>query len=162
MKVQDFLEHHAIARNPFAEEDAQTDPVFKEFCIESTFHPAWDYTCGDPSEPAASLIFRDMKKAPVKRHAPATRPPLGAFQREASRSPAASLVHYDDFNPFLDRFRDRLGQRNRQPERVLKLFKLWDHMDAILSLAVTGLVDRVLDVRPAECGRGICKISTRQ
>jgi hypothetical protein len=27
MKVQQFLDHHGIARNPFAEEDAQTDPV---------------------------------------------------------------------------------------------------------------------------------------
>jgi hypothetical protein len=30
---------------------------------------------------------------------------------------------------------------------VLAQFKLWDHMDAILSLAVTGLVDRILDTR---------------
>ena len=57
MKVQNFLEYHAIARNPFAEEDAQTDPVFKEFCIESTFHPSWDKVYGDPSEPATSIIF---------------------------------------------------------------------------------------------------------
>src|SRR5438270_12889611 len=57
------------------------------------------------------------------------------------------VVHYDDFNPFLDRFRDRLSRRNRRPERVLSLFKLWDHMDAILSLAVTGVIDRILDVR---------------
>jgi len=29
MKAQQFLEHHGIRCNPFAEEDAQTDPVFK-------------------------------------------------------------------------------------------------------------------------------------
>src|SRR5438067_13445952 len=57
MKVQDFLEHHGIGRNPFAEEDAQTDPVFKEFCIDSTFHPSWDKVYGDPAEPATSIIF---------------------------------------------------------------------------------------------------------
>ena len=33
MKTQQFLEHHGIRTNPFAEEDAQTDPVFKDFCI---------------------------------------------------------------------------------------------------------------------------------
>ena len=57
MKVQQFLDHHGIARNPFAEEDAQTDPVFKEHCIDSTYHPTWDKVYGDPSEPATSIIF---------------------------------------------------------------------------------------------------------
>ena len=33
MKVQEFLEHHGIAGNPFAEEDAQTDAVFKRDCL---------------------------------------------------------------------------------------------------------------------------------
>jgi len=41
MKIQDFLDHHRIAGNPFAEEDAQNDTVFKRTCLESTFHPAW-------------------------------------------------------------------------------------------------------------------------
>jgi hypothetical protein len=54
------------------------------------------------------------------------------------------VIEYDDFNPFLDRFRDRFGARRRRPDRVLGDWKLWDHMDAILSLGVTGLVDRIL------------------
>ena len=57
MKIQLFLEHHGVARNPFAEEDAQTDNVFKEHCIASTFHPTWDKIYGDPSEPATSVVF---------------------------------------------------------------------------------------------------------
>ena len=57
MKVQEFLSHHGIAKNPFAEEDAQTDPVFKSHCIENTYHPAWDKIFGDPSEPATSIVF---------------------------------------------------------------------------------------------------------
>ena len=40
MRIQQFLQHHGIVRNPFAEEDAQTDPVFKDFCIASTYHPS--------------------------------------------------------------------------------------------------------------------------
>ena len=42
MNIQSFLEHHGIVRNPFAEEDAQTDQVFKEHCISSAYHPIWD------------------------------------------------------------------------------------------------------------------------
>ena len=44
----------------------------------------------------------------------------------------------------LDRFADRLSARKqRDPSRVLAEWKLWDHMDAILSLAVTDLVDHL-------------------
>ena len=42
MNIHQFLEHHGIVRNPFAEEDAQTDPVFKNHCIASTYHPTWE------------------------------------------------------------------------------------------------------------------------
>src|SRR4029077_8104947 len=55
------------------------------------------------------------------------------------------VVEYDDFNPFLDCFRDRLFGRKRRPERTLESWRLWDHMDAILTLAVTGVIDRILN-----------------
>jgi hypothetical protein len=145
MKVQQFLDHHGIARNPFAEEDAQTDPVFKEFCIDSTYHPTWDKVYGDPAEPATAIIFGEKGSGKTAMRLQLAR----HFEQHNQRHPQRRLfvVHYDDFNPFLDRFRDRLSNRNRRAERVLGLFKLWDHMDAVLSLAVTGLVDRILDVR---------------
>ena len=57
MKLQHFLEHHGISRNPFAEEDAKSDKVFKEHCIINTYHPTWDKVFGDPSEPSTSVIF---------------------------------------------------------------------------------------------------------
>ncbi len=40
----------------------------------------------------------------------------------------------------------------KKPEKVLESWRLWDHMDAILCLGVTDLVDRILEgtVRPAE------------
>ena len=59
------------------------------------------------------------------------------------------VVQYDDFNAFLDRFRDRFSGRRRRADRALEQWRLWDHMDAILSLAVTQLVDRILEVKQA-------------
>ena len=56
------------------------------------------------------------------------------------------VIQYDDFNPFLDRFRDGSASGD-SARRVLAEWKLWDHMDAILSLGVTGLVDRILGRR---------------
>ena len=56
-------------------------------------------------------------------------------------------MQYDDFNPFIDRFREAFRGRGRRIDRALGQWRLWDHIDAILSLAVTQLVDRILEVQ---------------
>jgi len=143
MKTQQFLEHHGIRTNPFAEEDAQTDPVFKDFCISSTHHPTWDKIYGDPAEPATSIVFgekgagKTAMRLQIVRH-------LQEYNKTHPQQ-RVYVVEYDDFNPFLDRFRDRFGARRRRADKVLADWKLWDHMDAILSLGTTGLVDRMLE-----------------
>ena len=145
MKVQDFLDHHGIGRNPFAEEDAQTDPVFKEHCIDSTYHPTWDKVYGDPADPASAIVFGEKGSGKT-----AMRLQLARHLEQYNREHAGRrlfVIHYDDFNPFLDRFRDHLGSRHKRADKVLSQWKLWDHMDSILALGVTGLVDRLLDIR---------------
>ena len=147
MKTQQFLEHHGIALNPFAEEDAQTDPVFKEHCIASTYHPTWDKIYGDPAEPATSVVFgekgagKTAMRLQIVRH-------LNKYNASHPES-RVYVIEYDDFNPFLDRFRTAVGRR-RRPDRVLAEWKLWDHMDAILALGVTSLADRILETRTAQ------------
>jgi hypothetical protein len=145
MKVQQLLEHHGIAVNPFAEEDAQSDPVFKERCRDATYHPAWDKVYGDPSDAATSIVFGEKGAGKT-----AMRMQIAgriALHNAASGNSRLFVLEYDNFNPFLDHFADRLSARKqRDPERVLSEFKLWDHMDAILSLGVTSLVDRLLGV----------------
>ncbi|MCG8653589.1 MAG: hypothetical protein MI861_27375, partial [Pirellulales bacterium] len=55
------------------------------------------------------------------------------------------VIRYDDFNPFLDHFCERMSRRQaKKPEKVLDAWRLWDHMDAILCIGVTDVVDRVL------------------
>ena len=90
MKTQQFLEHHGIAVNPFAEEDAQTDPVFKDHCSDRTFHPAWDKVYGNPSDPATSIVFGE-KGAGQNGHAAADRRPhLAQLQRAEPRTRGCS------------------------------------------------------------------------
>ena len=142
MKIQQFLEHHGIERNPFADEDAQTDPVFKESCINSTYHPSWDKIYGDPSEPNTSIVFgekgagKTAMRLQIAEH-------LSDYNAEHPDD-RAYVVEYDDFNPFLDQFRTHYG-RHRRVEKILSEYKLWDHMDAILALGVTQLIDNLLD-----------------
>jgi len=146
MKIQQFLDHHGIAANPFADEDAQTDLVFKGACIRKTYHPAWDKIYGNPAEPATSVVFgekgsgKTALRLQIARH---------LTDHNADNPEHQTLViAYDDFNPFLDRFRDRFFGR-RKPERLVKQWRLWDHMDAILALGVTQLLDRILEVKDA-------------
>jgi hypothetical protein len=145
MKIHDLLAHHGIAHNPFADEDAQTDPVFRNRCRTEAFHPNWDKVFGDPSSPATSVVFGEKGAGKT-----AIRLQIAAQLADHNRAcPDQRLfvIEYDDFNPFLDRFADRLrGRKRRDAAKVLAEWKLWDHMDAILSLGVTCVVDRILGV----------------
>lgn len=143
MKIRQFLEHHGIRENPFADEDAQTDRIFKGSCITSTYHPTWDKIFGDPAEPSTAVVFgekgsgKTALRLQIVRH---------LADHNADHPDARVLViQYDDFNPYLDRFRERFSGRRRKADRVLERFKLWDHMDGMLSLGVTQLVDRILE-----------------
>jgi hypothetical protein len=143
MRVETFLEHHGIASNPFAEEDAQTDPVFKNRCRTNTFHPSWDKVFGDPSDPATSIVFGEKGAGKTAMRLQI----MGRLAEHNEQHPQSRtwVIEYDDFNPFLDHFADRLSVRKqRDPSKVLADWKLWDHMDAILSLGVTNLVDLAL------------------
>jgi len=142
MKIEQFLSHHGISRNPFADEDAQTDPVFKDHCLATTVHPAWDKIYGDPSEPSTSIVFGEKGAGKT-----ALRLQIVQHLADHNRSNPdhrVFVIEYDDLNPFLDRFRSKLPPRRRREDRMLAEWKLWDHMDAVLSLGVTQLVDLIL------------------
>lgn len=147
MRIQQFLEHHGIQANPFADEDAQTDLVFKSACIRTTYHPAWDKIYGDPAEPATAVVFGEKGSGKTALRLQMVQH-LADYNANHPQS-QVFVVCYDDFNPFLDRLRERFSGRRRRADRVLGQWRLWDHMDAVLSLAVTQLVDRLLDVRQA-------------
>jgi RecA/RadA recombinase len=143
MKVQQFLEHHGIAENPFGQEDAQVDHIFKQYCLEATHHPAWDKIFGNPANPSTSVVFGEKGSGKTALRLQIA----GELQKYNRDHPEEQsfIVEYDDFNPFLDCFRERLHGRQRKPERALSHWRLWDHMDAILKLSVTRLVDAILD-----------------
>lgn len=144
MNLHQFLNHYGLSRNPFAEEDAQTDPVFKNYCILGTHHPTWDKVYGDPSEPGTSVVFGEKGSGKT-----AIRLQIARYIKqwnEEHPDKRLAVVHYDDFNPFLDRFADKQNGRKR-PDKVLAQWKLWDHLDAILALTVTGIIDRTLDAQ---------------
>ena len=110
MKLQQFLEHHGLSSNPFADEDAQTDLVFKGACIRCVFHPAWDKIFGDPTEPATSVVFGEKGAGKTAMGMQIVRRLADYNADHPDRQDF--VVQYDDFNPFLDRFRERFHGRS--------------------------------------------------
>ncbi len=145
MNVQEFLQHHGLSTNPFAEEDAQTDVVFREHCIDATFHPAWDKVLGSPTAPSTAIVFgakgsgKTAMRIQLDRH-------LKQFNA-AHPGQRVFVIHYDDFNGSIGELQKRVGRRAAaKPERVLSQFGIHDHMDALLVQGTTELVDQVLQV----------------
>jgi hypothetical protein len=137
MKLEQFLRHHGITGNPFSEEDAQTDTVFKRLCMATIHHPAWNKFFGSPADPSTALVFGEKGSGKT-----ALRLQASAELEQYNQSHPAErvlVVSYDDFNPYLDSC--RMARRAESTDQVLSTWRLQDHMDAILSLAVTQLVD---------------------
>ena len=59
MTEQEFLANQQRARNPLADEQAQSDSVFRRFCISGTFHPTWSKVVGDAKQPAKAVVAWD-------------------------------------------------------------------------------------------------------
>lgn len=143
MKIQQLLEHYGIRINPFSQEDAQSDHIFQQHCAETLYHPAWDKVLGDCSNPSTSIVFGEKGSGKT-----AIRLQLINSLREHNRkSPEdrAFIISYDDLNPFLDTFRDRLRGRKRNPDHALQEWRLWDHMDALLTLSTRRLCNVIAD-----------------
>jgi hypothetical protein len=144
MTEQEFLEHHGLRRNPFADEDAQTDVVFKEYCLDHSYHPAWSKVFGDPREPAAAIVLGPKGSGKTAMRLQMVAQLLS--HNRAHPEQRVFFVEYDDFNAYLGPLQSRLPARIRQhPEKVLASVQLWDHLDAILCEATTTLVDGILN-----------------
>jgi hypothetical protein len=139
MKIEQFLGHHGIVGNPFSEEDAQTDTVFKRGCLATIHHPAWDKYFGSPSDPSTAVVFgeKGSGKTALRLQAMAE---LDAYNRDHPDA-RVFVLSYDDFNPYLDHFRS--ATRSRDATDALRRWRLQDHMDAILALGVTQLIDHL-------------------
>ena len=137
MKLEQFFKHHGIVGNPFSEEDAQTDTVFKKRCMETIHHPAWNKFFGSPADPSTALVFGEKGSGKT-----ALRLQAGSEMNTYNQKNPGErvfVISYDDFNPYLDNC--RAATRAADMGQVLEKWRLSDHMDAILSLGVTHLVD---------------------
>ena len=152
MKIDQFLKHYGITGNPFSEEDAQTDTVFKRGCLWKIHHPAWDKFFGSPADPSTAVVFgeKGSGKTALRLQAAAE---LDAYNEKPTPASACSSSSTTTSTPILDHFRAAVTRQGHATPPALTRWRLQDHMDAILALGVTRLVDQLGPTEKADLSK---------
>lgn len=162
MNISAFFEHWSVVENPFRAEEARHDPVFTRLGLGAgaCMHADFEKILGDLSHPSTSIVFgekgsgKTALRLQMARRIAEHNASCGATSAGAAGRPVF-LISYDDLNPTLDRFFTNVRLKNKTSDRegalrVLQRFTLADHMDAILHVGVTSLMDRLLADPPRE------------
>src|SRR5690606_9657947 len=137
-----FLEHHGLLDNPFGAEEARHDPVYERLILQANqSHPDFAKILGRIDRPSTAVVFGEKGSGKT-----AIRLLIGqrvATHNQQNSDARTLVIPYDDLNPVLDQMIERGQSRKRKGDidKQLQAIRLADHQDAILSLAVTQLVD---------------------
>jgi hypothetical protein len=135
MNIDTFFRHWGLEENPFQAEEARDDPVYHRIMIEDMSHPDFDKIYGSPVRPSTAVVFGEKGSGKTAIRLLIER----RLQQHNEKTPDCMnwVVNYDSLNPILDRIeRSKAGAASD-----LSDLRLEDHQDAILSLAVTKMVD---------------------
>ncbi len=143
MNVQSFLEHHQLTENPFTAEEARLDPVFAKLGDANPQHPDFGKILGHIDNPSTAVVFGEKGsgktaiRIDIEDH----------ITRHNAQHPDRKVlaVAYDDLNPVLDQLQ---RSKHMDASAMLNSISLEEHQDAILSQAVTKLVDALLSTQP--------------
>lgn len=136
--------HWGLREEPFVHEDADKDPVLARLNATAV-HSSFDRLFGDPAAPVPGVVFgeKGSGKSGLRR---TMKRRLVAYN-ESHPKEKAFIVEYIDFDPFLEALRRHLnipGGTKKTSAKLLEVLTRSDHLDAILSLAVTRLVGEVI------------------
>ncbi|MFP4674340.1 MAG: hypothetical protein ACLFO5_07110 [Opitutales bacterium] len=140
MDLQRFFDYWNLNENPFQAEEARNDAVYARTLEDAVTHPDFQKIYGNPENPSTALVFGEKGSGKTAMRLMMERR-LEAYNETRSGN-RVWRVRYDDLNPILDRLSHNLSLSS--PEDCLDKIRLSDHQDAILSLAVTELLDSVL------------------
>jgi len=159
MNLSQFFDHYKITENPFRGEEARHDSVFGRMALDfelkpngGSVHSDFEKIVGDLTRPSTAVVFGEKGSGKT-----AIRMQIAAKIREhnnrdtegeGSAGDRIFLVSYDDLNAFLDRLHDLSGKKD--PLDTFKRIRLVDHMDTLLSQAVTKLTSVMLGAATAE------------
>lgn len=146
MRVEKFLSEHRLFENPFEAEEARHDAVFDRLIDAGMSHPDLGKIIGKIDHPTTSIVFGDKGSGKTAIRLLIEQ----CINAHNAKFPdrRTLLVAYDDLNPVLDRVVARQGRRPSGKalsfaKLNLDVMRLEDHQDAVLSVAITSLLDRL-------------------
>jgi len=137
MKIETFLKHWRLTENPFVAEEARDDDIYQAIMTEGVAHPEFEKIFGHPDRPSASVVFGEKGSGKT-----ALRLLMEQRLREYNeKNPDKKtwIVRYDEWNHMVDRTVGSEAAAS-DPESFQKI-RLDDHVDKIVSLVVTEIID---------------------
>lgn len=158
MNLTQFFDHWKIVENPFRAEEARNDEVFARLVsaasgngpvpgsVPGLVHSDFEKILGRLTSPSSAVVFgeKGSGKTAIRLQIEAA----VAAHNAQNATGRVLLVPYDDLNAKLDRFFAVSGEKT--PLEAFKKIRVVDHLDAILSIAVTRIVDGALGDVPGE------------
>jgi len=136
MNIELFLKHWGIRENPFKAEEARSDDIYERIMDGAIAHPDFEKIYGSPAHSGTSVVFGEKGSGKTAIRLMIENK-LSKHNRD-SPNEAVWVVLYDDLNPVLDRIQQHTRKKKKDE---LGEIRLADHMDAILSLITTRLVN---------------------
>ncbi|MBL4770843.1 MAG: hypothetical protein JKY61_06810 [Planctomycetes bacterium] len=141
MFADNWRDHWKLKDEPFVHEDADKDPVLAKLRAEAV-HSSFDRLFGDPASPVPGIVFgeKGSGKSGLRRM---MKRRLEAYNEQHPKG-RAYCVEYIDFDPFLECLRrhENIGAGSKKTTpKLLDTLQRADHLDALLSLGITQLVD---------------------
>lgn len=157
MKIETFLRHWRLQENPFVAEEARDDDIYQKIMTQGIAHPEFEKIFGRPDRPSASVVFGEKGSGKT-----ALRLLMEQRLREYNeKNPDKKtwIVRYDDWNHMVDRTVGSEDAAN-DPANFRKI-RLDDHVDKIISMVVTEIVDAASRSSSSKVSRELTKTLRR-
>lgn len=144
MFAQTWRQYWGMNQEPFMCEDADKDVILQSM-DKSAVHSGFDRIYGNPNEPAPGIIFGEKGSGKSALRLMMRRN-VEEFN-EQNPEKKIFLIEYTDFNQFIGNYCNTLPNRSdeaTEAKEVISKWKLSDHLDCILSLGYTKLVDQII------------------
>ncbi len=152
MKIDTFLKHWHLNQNPFVAEEARDDKIYQDIMQEGVAHPEFEKIFGRPDRPNTAVVFGEKGSGKTAlRLLMENR--LKSYNEEHPRE-KTWIVRYDEWNHMVDRV---VGTEEATQKENFDKIRLEDHVDKIISMVVTEVVDAASRPTNSKVGRELAK-----
>lgn len=152
MKIETFFSHWNLRENPFTAEEARDDDVYARIMSDGVAHPEFEKIFGRPERPSTSVVFGEKGSGKT-----ALRLLMEQRLKEYNENNPRKktwIVRYDEWNHMVDR---TVGAENADDPEAFKRIRLEDHIDKMISMVVTEIIDAASRPTSSKVSKELCK-----